>query len=243
MGETPLESGPVPAPPKVQVHRRWTKLSGARVACTDRGGGQLAGMPTPRSGGATDDPGPDPPRRPRGRHPVRRPAHRAAAGRAGHACWTSSASARSRSWSSGRCPTRSASERRDLELPPPASESAGARRAACARRQEPAADLDDRPRLLRHGHPAGDPPQRPREPGLVHRLHALPAGDLPGPARGAAELPDDGRRPHRPAARQRLHARRVHRGRRGHDARAPGRARPSRPASSSTPTRSRRPSP
>ena len=30
----------------------------------------------------------------------------------------------------------------------------------------------------RHGHAAGDPAQRAGEPGLVHRLHALPAGDL-----------------------------------------------------------------
>ena len=27
-------------------------------------------------------------------------------------------------------------------------------------------------------HPGGDPPQRAGEPGLVHRLHAVPAGDL-----------------------------------------------------------------
>ena len=46
-------------------------------------------------------------------------------------------------------------------------------------------------------HPGGDPPQRAGEPGLVHRLHAVPAGDLPGPAGGAAELPDDDRGPDR----------------------------------------------
>ncbi len=34
-------------------------------------------------------------------------------------------------------------------------------------------------------------------PGLVHRLHAVPGGDLPGPAGGAAQLPDPGLRPHR----------------------------------------------
>ena len=45
---------------------------------------------------------------------------------------------------------------------------------------------DDRPRLPRHDHAAGRPAQRPREPGLVHGLHAVPARDLPGPARGAA---------------------------------------------------------
>ena len=43
----------------------------------------------------------------------------------------------------------------------------------------------------------------------------------PGPARGAAQLPDHGRRPHRAADRQRVAARRGHRGRRGDDAGAP----------------------
>ena len=45
------------------------------------------------------------------------------------------------------------------------------------------------------------------EPGLVHRLYAVSARDQPGPARGAAEFPDDGRRPHRPRSRQRVDAR------------------------------------
>jgi hypothetical protein len=47
--------------------------------------------------------------------------------------------------------------------------------------------------LPRHDHAAGDPAQRAREPGLVHAVHALPGRDRPGPARGAAQLPDDGR--------------------------------------------------
>jgi glycine dehydrogenase len=51
--------------------------------------------------------------------------------------------------------------------------------------------------LLRHDHAGGDPAQRAREPGLVHGVHAVPAGDLAGPARGAAQLPDHGRRPDR----------------------------------------------
>ena len=42
-------------------------------------------------------------------------------------------------------------------------------------------------------HAAGDPAQRPREPRLVHAVHAVPGGDLAGPPRGAAQLPDDGR--------------------------------------------------
>ncbi len=69
--------------------------------------------------------------------------------------------------------------------------------------------------------PAGDPAQRAGEPGLVHRLHALPAGDLAGPAGGAAELPDRGHRPHRPPGGRRQPARRGHRGGRGDDARPP----------------------
>ena len=40
--------------------------------------------------------------------------------------------------------------------------------------------------------PAGHPAQHPGEPRLVHGVHALPGGDRPGPARGAAQLPDDG---------------------------------------------------
>ena len=69
--------------------------------------------------------------------------------------------------------------------------------------------------------PAGVAPQHPREPRLVHRLHAVSAGDQPGQARGAAELPDDGRGTHRPRGGQRLDARRGHRRGRGHDADAP----------------------
>ena len=41
-------------------------------------------------------------------------------------------------------------------------------------------------------HAAGDPAQHPREPGLVHAVHALPGRDRAGPPRGAAQLPDDG---------------------------------------------------
>ena len=84
--------------------------------------------------------------------------------------------------------------------------------------------------------PGGDPAQRAGGPELVHRLHAVPARDLPGPARGAAQLPDRRRRPRGPAHRQRLAARRGHRGGGGDDARTP-RPTARRPApSSSTPT-------
>ncbi len=94
-------------------------------------------------------------------------------------------------------------------------------RAAPAGRAQQRGDLDDRPGVLRHLHPVGDRPPAGREPGLVHRLHAVPAGDLPGPARGAAELPDRRLGPDRPADRERVAAGRGHRGRRGDDAGAP----------------------
>ena len=119
---------------------------------------------------------------------------------------------------------------------------AGPGRPAPAGRPQHGAGLHDRPRLLRHQHPRGDPQERAREPGLVHRLHAVPAGDLAGPPRGAAQLPDHGLRPDRAPGRQRVAARRGLGRRRGDDPRPPGRpaarARPSWP----TPTASRRPS-
>ena len=92
------------------------------------------------------------------------------------------------------------------------------------------------------GHPARHPPQRAGEPGLVHRVHAVPARDQPGPAGGAADVPDRGRRPHRPPGRRRVPARRGHRRGRGHDAAPPGRPREAARGSSSTPTPCRRPS-
>ena len=100
----------------------------------------------------------------------------------------------------------------------------GARRAARARRPEHGAALDDRARLLRHDHARGDPAQRAREPELVHRLHAVPAGDLAGPARSAHQLPDHGHRSHRSRDGERVDARRGDRGRRG-DAAGPPRIR------------------
>ena len=64
--------------------------------------------------------------------------------------------------------------------------------------------------------PPVDSAQHPREPGLVHPVHALPGRDLPGTPRSAAELPDDGQRSHRPAPRERVAPRRSHGRRRGH---------------------------
>ena len=56
------------------------------------------------------------------------------------------------------------------------------------RTSQPRDDDDDRPRLLRHAHAAGRAAQGAREPGLVHGLHAVPAGDLAGSPGGAAQL-------------------------------------------------------
>ena len=78
-----------------------------------------------------------------------------------------------------------------------ARRGAGARRARAQGREEPAAALVHRHGLLRLRHAGGDPAQRAREPGLVHAVHAVPGRDRAGPARGAPQLPDDGRRPHR----------------------------------------------
>ena len=66
--------------------------------------------------------------------------------------------------------------------------------------------------LLRHAYAGRDPAQRAREPRLVHRVHALPGRDLARPARGAAQFPADGDRPHRAAGGKRVAARRSDRG-------------------------------
>ena len=78
--------------------------------------------------------------------------------------------------------------------------------------------LVDRAGLLRHAHAGRDPAEHPREPRLVHGLHAVPAGDLAGAAGGAGELPDDGVRPDGDGHRQRLDARRGDGRGRGDDA-------------------------
>ena len=125
----------------------------------------------------------------------------------------------------GRCGRARGVRATAADLPAGRQRGRGPRPAARARRGQRGLHLDDRAGLLRHGHPGGHPAQRAGEPGLVHRLHALPAGDQPGPARGAAQLPDDGRRPDRAADRRRLDARRGDRRRRGDDAGPPGRPR------------------
>ena len=71
--------------------------------------------------------------------------------------------------------------------------------AGGARRAQPGRAFHDRPRLSRHAHAAGHPAQHPGESGLVHRLHALSAGDFARETGGAAQLPDHGDGPHRPS--------------------------------------------
>ncbi len=66
-------------------------------------------------------------------------------------------------------------------------------------------------RLLRHHHARRHPAERAGEPELVHGVHAVPAGDLPGPARGAHQLPDHGARADGHGDRQLVDARRVDR--------------------------------
>ena len=137
-------------------------------------------------------------------------------------------------------PPASATSR--LALPEAGTEAEMLARLRTTRGPQRGGHLADRHGLLRHDHARRHPAQRPREPGLVHGLHAVPARDLPGPPRGAAELPDHGHRPHRHGPRQRVAARRGHRGGRGHDHVPPGRPSRPRPPSSSTPTATRRPS-
>ncbi len=75
-------------------------------------------------------------------------------------------------------------------------------------------------------HPADarcDPAQRPGEPGLVHRIHPVPAGDLPGTSRGAAQLPDHDCGSDRSGDGRGFAAGRVDRRGRGHAACPPGR--------------------
>ncbi len=119
----------------------------------------------------------------------------------------------------------------ELRLPPPVSErQAIAELRALARKNRPMTQMIGL-RLLRHHHPRRDPAQRAREPGLVHRVHAVPARDL---ARAGSRRCSTSRRwsptsPGWTSANASL-LDEAHRRRRGDDAGAPGR----RPRRSST---------
>ena len=87
--------------------------------------------------------------------------------------------------------------REPLDLPAARGESEALCRPARDRRPQPGVPLVHRHGLLRLRHAAGDPAEHPRESRLVHAVHALPGRDRAGAPRGAAQLPDHGRRPHR----------------------------------------------
>ena len=93
----------------------------------------------------------------------------------------------------------------------------GGRRAACPRGEEPPMVQMIGLGLLRHVHTGGHPAPSPGEPRVVHRLHAVPARDQPGQARGTAQLPDHDRGPHRAPDGERVAARRGDGRGRGHD--------------------------
>ena len=155
----------------------------ARRACSTR-------RPTPHTWRASSDGAAG---RSRARRPVLAAAHRALArGSGAHA---RAARARLARRSRARGGARLDPARQRSRPARGAARDRRAGRAARARAPQPRDDDDDRPRLLRHAHAAGRAAQGAREPGLVHGLHALPAGDLAGPPGGAAQLPDDGLRP------------------------------------------------
>ena len=108
---------------------------------------------------------------------VRRPPHRSERARAGRRC----------SPTLGYDVARRARRRRGARRDPRAR-AARAGRRACRRPRRSRAlrelgdaqrgvHVADRARLPRHDHAARDPAQRAREPGLVHRVHAVPARD------------------------------------------------------------------
>ena len=84
-----------------------------------------------------------------------------------------------------------------LDLPPEASETEALAEIQDDDGAEPRVKVIHWPWLLRDLHAAGDPAEHPRESRMVHRLYALSGGDRAGPARSAAQFPDDDLRPHR----------------------------------------------
>ena len=197
-GEIP---GSQPGTPKGQPPRN---LSGPRTGRDrqlwsrrrdDRGGAE---GPRPAAAAAQDREQPGGPL-----HELRPASHRAHPRPSSSGCSPRSATARSTS--SPRGAARPDSRRRPAE---PAAAAVARRppRPSCAGWPGKNQVLTSMIGLGYYGtrHPGGDPPQPAGESRLVHRLHAVPAGDLAGQARGAAELPDDGRRPHRAAGGRRL---------------------------------------
>ena len=134
--------------------------------------------------------------RERGPRHVRRPPHRRQRRRAGGDARRARVRRRSTRSIDAAVPA-AIREHAPLALGGGVSEPEALARLRAAGRAQRGVHVAHRARLLRHDHAARDPAQRAREPGLVHRVHAVPARDLAGPARSARELPDDGHRPHR----------------------------------------------
>lgn len=90
------------------------------------------------------------------------------------------------------------------------------------RRPQQSRRVDDRAGLPRRRHAGRNPPLIARQPGLVHRVRALPTQDQRRPSEGAAQLSDHGARPlRRPRHRGRVAARPRHGSRRREDRHAP----------------------
>ena len=105
--------------------------------------------------------------------------------------------------------------RRPLDVPPAARRDRALRRVpALAARNEVEPPALRRRRRLPAPRPAGGGPAAAARR-VLHRLHALPARDLPGHAAGPLRVADLRLPAHRPRRRQRLHVRRRHRHRRG----------------------------
>ena len=126
-------------------------------------------------------------------------------------------------------------EQAPMPLPAPVPEAEALAKLRAIAAQNRVREVVHRPGLLRHAHAGRHPAQHPRESGVVHRVHAVPAGDFAGAPRGARQFPDDGVRPDRHGDRQRVDARRSHRGGGGDDAGA-ARRQERRARASSSPT-------